>query len=187
MLADDGVDNLNDTQVWKTLTNESCEFGGSCPTEFVEGLKKYFNIAKYDLSWGDTLYQIESLNGNLEPQEVNEHIVFADGMIIDDMYCFLSEEMACQYLQIDVNGQKKPNKKGRDVFGFLVTNEGKLYPYNSRAEADLYIKLGSPLNAKYWRDDPEYCGTPSKKDAEQKADGSGCAARIIENGWTMDY
>ena len=33
-----------------------------------------------------------------------------------------------------------------------------------------------------WRNNKDYCDTPRKTSS-----GLGCAARLIENGWKMDY
>lgn len=36
----------------------------------------------------------------------------------------------CMYFEVDVNGPKKPNMVGVDIFGFVLTREG-MYPYGS--------------------------------------------------------
>lgn len=94
---------------------------------------------------------------------------------------------------IDVNGVKKPNILGRDMFEFTLGQDGHLYPGGGK---DVYIFYqynsdsiwGSGVaDESYWRNDKTLCGTPGEKDAELVANGRGCAARIIENGWVMDY
>ena len=72
---------------------------------------------------------------------------------------------------IDVNGIKRPNTYGRDVFVFDLSESGNLIP---RGIDD-------------WKDDPLLCGVPGNKESVLNSDGDGCAARIIENGWVMDY
>ncbi len=79
---------------------------------------------------------------------------------------------------IDVNGFKGPNQWGRDLFYFLVTPEGTLVPAGSaeyrkrRGEMDLWDRptFGSCYPEKY-----------------ENSNGQGCAARIIDKSWKMDY
>ena len=81
--------------------------------------------------------------------------------------------------EVDVNGVKSPNKNGRDIFHFVVSDEGKLYPYSGKDYA-LYWDSSQPLNSNryYWKYSSSCGGNSSNV---------GCAARIIENGWKMDY
>ena len=84
----------------------------------------------------------------------------------------------CGSVYVDVNGFKKPNNMGRDIFEFYITN-GKgpaIYP---RGGSEL---LDSPSDWS-WSDSsgtPQLC-TPSKPY------GWYCAARIMEQGWQMKY
>jgi len=84
-------------------------------------------------------------------------------------------------LSIDVNGKKGPNIYGRDVFIFIIDFKGNLIPYGSRQHADLISN-----ETYYWRNNPGMCGTPGSSDISM-ASGTGCAARIIEEGWVMNY
>lgn len=36
----------------------------------------------------------------------------------------------CAYFEVDINGQEKPNKNGRDIFGFVITPEGT-FPFGT--------------------------------------------------------
>lgn len=91
----------------------------------------------------------------------------------------------CGEVMIDVNGPKQPNKIGRDIFGFYLGHDGSLYPYYGRACIEYANKF---FNAEdyYWRNDATLCGAPNNSDVSG-ALGLGCAARIMENGWQMDY
>lgn len=78
----------------------------------------------------------------------------------------------CGEVYVDVNGIKKPNIIGRDTFGFWLTN-GKgplIYPVSGLDEA------GAP-----WNDPGVNVCSPTS------LDGMGCTARIIEEGWEMNY
>jgi len=80
----------------------------------------------------------------------------------------------CGALDIDVNGLKGPNNFGRDIFRFTITNGRgpQLYP------------LGGIEDANYtWKADD---GTMNNCHAGN-TDGKACAARVIEEGWEMNY
>lgn len=67
---------------------------------------------------------------------------------------------------IDVNGPKKPNIIGRDVFGFAVGNDGLLYP---RGSADYKKIYGTSYTC------------------SASGDGWGCAADLLKNNYKMKY
>lgn len=71
-------------------------------------------------------------------------------------------------LTIDVNGAAKPNVWGRDVFYFRIGNDGILYP----AGGDNFTKLDSTGSA--------FNCTPGSRD-------QGCTARLVENGYEVDF
>ncbi len=89
----------------------------------------------------------------------------------------------CGWVFIDVNGKKKPNNYGRDVFAFRVTSNKVplLYPaggfYNSWGNTGTIAGGGS----EWWNYlNHNYCGIASKN-------GYHCAGRIMDEGWEMNY
>ena len=76
---------------------------------------------------------------------------------------------------IDVNGKKKPNIIGRDIFAFLLGTDAKLYPYGGK-DATVY----SGNNSLAWQ-------TQCSDNGAKGAEGMFCTARLIENGYKMDY
>lgn len=92
-------------------------------------------------------------------------------------------EIAIAILYIDVNGEKLPNQFGRDLFQFTVSNDGRLLPAGGKDKAlfDNQSELSS--NSYYWRSS----SASSSYKCEKGSSGYACAARIIENGWVMDY
>lgn len=84
---------------------------------------------------------------------------------------------------IDVNGSEMPNLVGRDIFMFILGQNGILYPYGSRAAS----LLASDGTKKYTYTDTNEAGTEACKTISSKIDGSGCTARLIENGYKVDY
>ena len=86
-------------------------------------------------------------------------------------------------LWIDVNGTKKPNTLGRDIFTFILADNGKIYPLYG-----LDYSLATTGNeSQRWQNRQSWgCGIPGIKSIKG-ADGWGCTARLIENNWVMDY
>lgn len=84
----------------------------------------------------------------------------------------------CAFVLIDVNGLKSPNQFGRDVFYFLLNEMGLLVPMYG----EQWSLSDSGTTTGNWRNNKDYCDTPRKTSS-----GLGCAARLIENGWKMDY
>lgn len=81
-------------------------------------------------------------------------------------------------MTIDVNGFKAPNQWGRDLFYFMASPEGNLIPAGSEdfrnRRGNVYLWNWSTLGS---------CDPKNNKNSN----GTGCAARIIEKGWKMDY
>lgn len=156
--------------------------------------KKYFNVTKI-CNVGDTScnYQENYINGVADPfvwwqnnPGVNESLVLfsTDGASIAfypdaESLCIGANE--CIDIGIDVNGLKPPNTYGRDMFFFSVDNKGTLYPQFG-TKAHQYDSSNQ-----YWRDETTRCGDPSTNSLSGTVYGSGCAARVIESGWQMDY
>ena len=80
---------------------------------------------------------------------------------------------------IDVNGSKAPNQWGRDMFMFFVGADGNLYPRGGREE---FFTENNTLNN---YDKTSKC-SPTAQYALIDAD-LGCSARIMEEGWRMNY
>ena len=82
---------------------------------------------------------------------------------------------------IDVNGANAPNTFGRDIFGFLVGENGILYPYGSR---DTNRVAGGGL----WTGGGVFACTDNFKGGDASGEaGLGCTARVIAEGYEMNY
>lgn len=128
----------------------------------------------------DPFYEFgESPSANTE----SYNFFTADGlgfsfMLYDKNYC---DADACLSFSIDVNGEKAPNRIGRDIFfGFIGTN-GNPYPYYSKE----YETMGIWGND-YWTN-LTTCGSEDSPDIPDSSDGAGCYERIMEDGWEMKY
>lgn len=81
----------------------------------------------------------------------------------------------CGYITIDVNGPKKPNYYGRDIFKVAVTNYpgAGLYPFGGLDDRTDGID-------RWWNGVNKTCYEGNKV-------GTYCAGRIVEQGWEMNY
>lgn len=82
-------------------------------------------------------------------------------------------------LYIDVNGKAAPNTFGRDIFMFYVGNNGVLYPFGG-VDVSIY-ETGDKTSI--WTSDKQRYGC---QDDNIKG-GQGCTARIIEEGYKINY
>ena len=77
-------------------------------------------------------------------------------------------------IYVDVNGKNKPNTFGRDIFAFYMGNDGILYPYGGIDESI------------FFRGDDSVTWHTRCSDTK-KITGTECTARLVENGFKVDY
>lgn len=84
-------------------------------------------------------------------------------------------------LYVDVNTvDSKPNKVGRDSFAFFIGNDGTLYPFGG---LDVSLRMYQNKN-NVWGN----TGTSNKLPCnKERGLSAGCTARLVENGYKMDY
>jgi len=94
----------------------------------------------------------------------------------------------CAYVYVDLNASKQPNRYGRDIFIFILANDGALQPFLG-IEHTKYVSNDVNYSGKatYWRNNVNNCGTFGSTAIPSGVVGGGCAARIMENAWMMDY
>ena len=92
----------------------------------------------------------------------------------------------CAYLYVDINGAKTPNQVGRDIFSFSVGGIGGIYP-NFGIDYASFWNANYASSSDYWKQTASECGTAGNPTVGSGVSGDGCAARIMENGWKMDY
>lgn len=196
MLADDGVQYLSDTTAFNSITKDTyygSSFGGGgrniCPV-FNSYLKKYFRIIDIKT---DAEAPFSSLNKRARYKS-SELTMFEDGSMLRSLRLYKSinhdyencKRMAelglklCTIqgdLKIDVNGIAPPNIQGRDIFDFAISDDGHLFPLDGLDYAHYYAAGASNWEWHYWL---YSC-------RNNQSSGDGCAARIMEKGWRMDY
>lgn len=84
---------------------------------------------------------------------------------------------SCTFVLVDTNGLKGPNIWGRDLFYFELYNDGTVWAEHSN----------QCPGTGYWGDDSRMCGTSGSSTIASNVNGQGCAARIQEESWQMNY
>lgn len=129
-----------------------------CEEQFLTGLSKYFKFTPVS----DQHYVLKRLNGEIYHVADGNMLLFLNGSAM--IAATFSKESGsyrpcneinqegghlCEspiWLRIDVNGLKGPNTLGRDVFEFIVGEDGIVYP-NYGKEQSIYY--GNPEY--YWK------------------------------------
>ncbi|MBO6088137.1 type II secretion system protein [bacterium] len=217
MKADDGVDNIFDTETWRSL-NQSCSSGynGTTPTceNFYPNMKKYFKIASIGKL---NNYSYKYVNNNIADNYINNAIVLSNGAILweynfytnstNNVVCDIAKQygghMCGQFgsFRIDVNGQKGPNTLGRDIFKFFISDKGEIVPaggnqlaiYGAASQAQYSHSMNIEKFKTNGPCDGGTCYTcmPSLASSYRGAgheNGDGCSGLLIDQlNWKMDY
>ncbi len=201
MLVSEGVSLLSDTEAFQSISGTQChylyKYENSGCKEFYEHLSKYIKIHPLNLEKNYSSSNFDDSN-TLLGYGYHNHVLMtsAEGMLTN--FYFYKTDLSspglscdetnakgsklCNHqgsFQIDVNGLKGPNKLGRDVFLFYISDDGNLYPYGGKDVA-VHIHAGGLL----WNTYHSYCGLPEGSGA---VSGVGCAARVMAEGWKMNY
>ncbi len=140
---------------------------------------------------GYKLLNKASLDTNL----VGKYYVFtlSDGMIVGftnisstPAYPELSKiKWRATYLIVDTNGKKGPNMAGRDFFQFFIAQDGTIYADTSEEWAKSTYGEAWASGANFWKNSQNQCGLPGS--SVIGTGGTNCAARIMDEGWQMNY
>ena len=134
---------------------------------FKEVFQTHFNILK-DYGWNGYYNSSKNYNEykNYNGTNTLYHYLFDDGQfVLNDGSFIMIENPAGSanrvFITVDVNGHgKKPNRLGKDLFMFQVSNEGKLLPMGAE-------------NTYYPAD--TYCSKTSDSDLN----GAGCTVKVL--------
>ena len=215
MIADDGVEFISDTEVFKSIGESSCHYSNISSVNckgFLTQFEKYFKVVSVESIVGKYKYRYRNYNtentvNSPMPGARNVAIYLSNGVIIWEFRFNKNPTIVSQCdaihaagghmcgnaggFYIDINGNKKPNEFGKDIFYFYITERGQLAPYGGNDYAiwiartnltqeniDKYKANGGYI---------AYCDNTSRYGAGAPP-GLSCAGLLIEQlNWKMDY
>ena len=144
---------------------------------------KYYNVVEFCKGKNSCEESSYSVLGVYQEQLFRaEHfsLVTADGFVIRIQPSTMASEWTS--VTVDINGSKKPNALGRDIFLFRIHNKNATFhPYYG-----LYYSNAIGAAHVYWKNNEDLCGWDNNP-LPVNLKGYGCAARVIESGWKMNY
>ena len=217
-MAKEDVTNFTDTQLMKAWTSDANEFAEILKS-FYPSSKGFFVLESLSKTYSrEELRKVDS-NYHLSGLPINANYWYC--MINQDsiMYCFAIQTNYPQSfgdydfgtplgswqhnnVLVDINGFKKPNQLGRDIFLFAVGGySGKIVPAGSKVINDDYAShMCKNLPSEYQAScisgyEHDYIGRTQANDycfnteAQKKPEGVNlyCADKIIKEGWKMNY
>ena len=208
-MADDGVDDLADTTLWKNCDGtdtpySSSEWRNKCQPE----LSKYFKGIKFESvpdmqALGDTTNIMTNtdtcrklvgktnkwyyLNDKSKCRGwKNIAVTLANGMRADMLVGSEGVSYNAGTINaLDVNGGKGPNTWGRDTFALLILRDGRVVGAYSKAHAEAYAKYNNKditsIIENYKTQREAKCNNTTTEE------GIACSGRVIDEGWVMNY
>lgn len=155
---------------------KSCKKGdNSCK---IDGYKTLGGGSKG--SYFDNLYSYETLDG------MNVAIE-SKGCVYNGHPDKVSKlKGVCAVIYVDTNGKKLPNTLGKDMWFFVLANDGTLFPYGDGEYAKYVDGNGWKSSASYWQNTLTMCSRFSEG-AVATTVGDGCGARVMEENWSINY
>ena len=201
MIMRDGVNDLTETEAWKYVHKEG-ELYSYSSSENIEGfVKNIKQVLKVDDKYKNFKELYKGLEVKTFDGEVLEDSdgFFDEGVglsgkdgIFYSIYIGDSTGSTGKFkkesdvlkaggnlyrrvasVYIDVNGSKKPNVWGRDIFFFELGIDGTLFPRGGK-DYSIYVQ----------GDDTKHC---TKIKCDNSNGGMYYTSRLIENGYKMDY
>ena len=209
-IASEGKQDLTETTLWSqgALDKDST---AAKRQQFTENLGRYMRLNGYKSSVDDVYDDIKVYalaNDGSKGNEMNDTddwgvpILLNNGAVFfiktfeasDGMPTLTDDEAAARgtslkhavaEIHIDVNGADSPNTVGRDIFDFVLGDNGILYPSGG---SDIYKYLFNVNRDWTYVSPPESETKISSCTNEVKTgDGWGCTARLIDKHYKMDY
>ena len=206
-ISQEGVEKLSATKMWPSTAVTNSNVGTTYKT-FAGNLGQYLHINGYEEKnfganyYGDNKPYYMSATGGKSTSEAtlggavaypvflkNGAAVFFQitGGTVKDKTKIINAGGALYDCRgeviIDVNGKSSPNVVGRDIFRFAIGNNGILYPLGGLDYA-AYLTEGDKPEDKVWKKDD--VTNLSCNDGKIK-NGWGCTARVIEEGYKINY
>lgn len=202
----EGADNLYGTSLWQE--NEvSGQTSANSRAQFVGRLGQYMILNGYKDNerafYGDGVQTYAMSNtggvGQASDLMLNPFVIETKNGAAIFIHTFRSNDLAAQKISainrgctlytraaeimIDVNGKNGPNVFGRDIFFFILGENGVLYPYGGR---DVNLINGS-VDGTWDQANTVFSCTDDSKGKTPDVMGAGCTARVIAEGYKINY
>ena len=185
MLALENADTLDDTKLWGEIITADVNASNN---DVKEEMAKYFKVDKMTTGVPSStpVYTLQMAASSTMDQTVRFYL--ANSSTLNIVFHKSSLNAECNAIKssggnlcenyadiyIDVNGDKRPNVFGHDIFKFYLSREGKIYPYGGD-DINLFDE-----NAPKWNTDS------GCKGKDPKGDGLACTARVLEEDKIAD-
>lgn len=192
MMMQEGVDDLLDTKAWKSIeTSGTYKLTKQSSSTTIENFMKNLNTKLSIEGYETTNLSYKNFSNSSSSTSVSygrpvrfqtkngvEYAIYIDGIkksIAKSETTMLANN--CNYfnkaatVNIDLNGAKSPNLRGRDFFLFELGTDGILYPNGSRDWAIFH----------------NYAYTSPQTECVVNKNGNYCGAYLRLNGYKMDY
>ena len=180
MMSNEDADDLRDTALWSN--NVTAKGVTSENNDITTELRKYFRIEKVENNWPKGAHTLSGSAFN----EASVRYYLSNSATLNIKFMNDSSFATCTDTQmfchpvaeiiLDVNGDKKPNVMGKDMFSLFLAEDGAIFPNGSEAVYN-YDK-----NNVKW--DTEKTGCNGK---QPKGTGKACAARVFDEDFKISY
>lgn len=188
MLAQEDVESLSETNFWTSKETSSIlkNYGTSEQKELDDvknELNKYFNVDKVEKNGAESvkIYNLTGTTNSLKTRYARINLANSTSFGIHNITASANnqkegfEDLLAE-IYIDVNGNKRPNVIGKDIFMFILDEKGRLHPHGG----DHLYAFNSSVYPKWDSED----GCQGK---QPKKGGAACTARVIDEHFTITY
>lgn len=179
MMAQEGVEDLRDTSLW--AQNVSKEVNTS-NTEINSAMKKHFKIEKIASNWPVKSYKLDKKTAY---SNTSIRYYLGNSATINVRFLYDASYNDCAATQLfchpvaeiilDVNGDKRPNVIGKDIYFLLLGENGNIYPFGGDAAANYSSSY------KRWNT------TSGCSGKQPTTDGTYCAGRVADENFSINY
>lgn len=180
IMAEEDVSDMRDTTLWADYVKDTDVVESN--DDIKKEMDKYFKISKVDKNFPVNTYTLNNQTYSKDSarfylgNSASLNILFKADRNFSPC---TSEQTFCHpvaEIVLDVNGDKKPNTMGKDMFLLLLGENGVVYPVGSD---DVYN-----YSSKYpkWN---SASGCQGKN--PNTINGEACAGRVVEEGYKITY
>ena len=180
MIVEQGCSDVTCTNFWDDSGYVVIE--PSLNDNFVKSFTKTFRLSNVQELTENSIYAypLRSIANDENDEEIFYYNVMlgVGGTSPDGMIMVLGATYGGYLIMVDINGLKKPNQFGRDIFIFQISSKGLVVPHGSK---------DTPFVD--WQTEEERVQSVNEECNPSISANSGvtCAEKIIMDGWKMNY